>query len=369
MTHVNLLITMAAVLGVLGYYCFLWIRSGSHQRGSVVTQYAPPRGLSPAMLRYVWKERFDDRTFWACVLSLVSKGLISLEKSADTSFVRRTAVDGKSVETAQEEKLVLKLLFLHKKRESLSIEDATTAYAISQVAQELRKNAVGKWFSDNRKSVIAGAIISLMAVCVAANPNSPDQLGALLFGLGFMIPGGYYLFFVLLRFADLVRAAREHFERAVFSHIGVLLLLLISCIATFIIGGAILAFSLGSTVVSVTGLLVAVNVGSLLWLRMPTKSGQEMLDAIDGFREYLKSVEQFPMDKPDAPSAHAGLYEKYLPYAVALEVEQWWSDKFVAVNSSYHEHEFQGLHPFYLGTWDGKPVEVAFKANPSGREY
>ncbi len=62
---------------------------------------------------------------------------------------------------------------------------------------------------------------------------------------------------------------------------------------------------------------------------MPTKSGQELLDAIEGFREYLKSVERFPINRPDAPGVHAGLYEKYLPYAVALEVEQSWSDKFV----------------------------------------
>jgi hypothetical protein len=80
-------------------------------------------------------------------------------------------------------------------------------------------------------------------------------------------------------------------------------------------------------------------------------------------------VERLPLDRPDAPTVHAGLYEKYLPYAVALEVEQSWSDKFVAANSSYHEHEFEGMRPFYLGMWDGKPVEVAFRANPTGRGY
>jgi hypothetical protein len=173
------------------------------------------------MLRYIWKERFDDRTFWSCILSLVSKGLISLEKEEDGSFVRRTTVDAKSRQLPQEEVLLLKLLFLHGKKESLSIEDATTANAVFQMAQELRKIAVGKWFSDNRKSVITGAVISLVAVLVAANSRSIDNLGALLFGLCFMAPGGYYLLFVLLRIADLVRVAREHFERAVFSQVGV----------------------------------------------------------------------------------------------------------------------------------------------------
>jgi hypothetical protein len=212
-------------------------------------------------------------------------------------------------------------------------------------------------------------VISLMAVCVAANPQSREHWGALLLGLAVMAPGGYYLLFVLLRLSDLIRAAREHFEIGVLSHLGLLLFLLISCVASFMIGSVVLAVNFSSIVVAVTGLLVTVNVACLLWLRMPTKTGQELLDTSDGFREYLKSVERLPMDKTDAPGSHAGLYEKYLPYAVALEVEQTWSDTFVAVNSNYHEHEVAGLHPFYLGMWDGKPVEVAFKAKGTGRGY
>lgn len=193
------------------------------------------------------------------------------------------------------------------------------------------------------------------------------NLGALVLALAFMAPGGYYALFVLLRIADLVRAAREHFERSVFAHIGLLLFLLVSCLASFMIGSVVIGVNLGSTVVVVTGLLVAVNVFCLLWLRMPTKAGQELLDAIDGFRQFLTSVERLPMDRPDSPSEKSGLYEKYLPYAVALEVEQSWSDRFLAANSTYHEQEFQGLSPLYLGMWDGKPVEVAFRAEPPRR--
>lgn len=263
--------------------------------------------------------------------------------------------------------MLLRLLFLHGKRESLSLEDATTAYAVFQVAQELRKSAVGKWFSDNRNSIMTGALISLMAVCVASNPQSLDHWGALLLGLCIMAPGAYYLLFVGLRFYDLLRAAREHFEASVLPHIALLLFLLISCAASFMIGSVVLAFNFSLSVVVVTGLLATVNVVSLLWLRMPTKVGQELLDAIDGFREYLKSVEKLPMDKQDAPGIHAGVYEKYLPYAVAFEVEQSWSDSLIAANSIQHEHEIQGFRPFYLGMWDGKPVEVAIGIAQNGR--
>lgn len=369
MGQLNLLLTLAAVLGVLGYYAYLWLRAGSHHCSSVVIQYRPPQELSPAMVRYIWKERFDDRTFWACILSLVSKGIVALGAEDGSTYVRRTASASQTTKLPAEELMLLDWLFHGKKRESLGIEDATTAYAIWKLAQQLRAAAVGKWFSDNRQSVITGAILSLLAVIVAANPQSMQNLGALSFGLIFMAPGGYYLLFVLLRLYDLVRALREHFETGALGHLGLLLFLLICCGASLMIGSAVLGFSFGPTVVVVTGILVAINVGSLLWLRMPTKSGQALLDSIEGFREYLKSVERLPMDKRDAPSATAGLYEKYLPYAVALEVEQSWSDGFMAAKSSYQEHECEGLRPFYLGMWDGKPVEVAFRANANGKGY
>ncbi len=64
---------------VCAYYLVVWKRSRGQTR-SIITQYEPPRGLSPAMLRFIWKERFDDRTFWAAILSLVSKGVATLEE-------------------------------------------------------------------------------------------------------------------------------------------------------------------------------------------------------------------------------------------------------------------------------------------------
>jgi hypothetical protein len=73
------------------------------------------------------------------------------------------------------------------------------------------------------------------------------------------------------------------------------------------------------------------------------------------------------MDREDAPSDHAGVYEKYLPYAVALEVDQRWSDKLVALASTLHKNEeLVQAHSFYLGMWNGKPVEMVFTPKPPG---
>jgi uncharacterized membrane protein len=94
----------------------------------------------------------------------------------------------------------------------------------------------------------------------------------------------------------------------------------------------------------------------------PTAKGRKLRNEIEGFREFLLSVEQLPQDRIEAPGDEAGLYERYLPYALALEVEQSWCDKLVALRSTFHEGEaIPGVRPFYLGMWDGAPVEVVYR--------
>ncbi len=82
----------AATITICAYYFFAWLVLGwRRQSGAVVPLYMPPRQLSPAMLRYIWKESFDDRTFWAGVLSLVAKGLATLHSGDGAALIRATA--------------------------------------------------------------------------------------------------------------------------------------------------------------------------------------------------------------------------------------------------------------------------------------
>jgi hypothetical protein len=367
MSFASSIAALSAVLVVLGYYALLWLRAGSYRGGSVAIQYEPPQALSPAMLRYVWKERFDDRTFWAAILSLVSKGLATLESQDGFSSLRKSEDTAQHRDLPSEERLLLTSLFKERKTVSVNIDNPATVHTIATLAQELRRDAVGRWFSENRSCVINGAVLSVLATVVAAMPRSMDQFGALVLGLAIMAPAGYYAFFVLLRFVDLTRAALHHFEFSLLPRFGFLLFFFASCSSAFVIGSVVLGVNFSWRVVAVAAALAAANVASLLWLRMPTEGGRKLLGQIEGFREYLKSVDRMPMDRPDAPDKHAGLYEKYLPYAIALEVEQQWSDSMIALTTSVHEHETAGVRPFYLGMWNGNPVEVVYKMNPNSK--
>jgi len=156
-------------------------------------------------------------------------------------------------------------------------------------------------------------------------------------------------------------AAIQHYDFAVLRREALLLVMLLPCVAAIISGGVIIGGTFGWRVVAAALLLAALNAFFFAWIKTPTQEGNQLLTEIEGFRLFLKSVERLPMQRTDEPADHAGIYEKYLPYAVALEVEQAWGDRFLALTSTYHEHAGVGAEAFYLGMWNGKPLEILYK--------
>ena len=66
-------------------------------------------------------------------------------------------------------------------------------------------------------------------------------------------------------------------------------------------------------------------------LRAPTISGRKLLDQVEGFRMYMKTAEEERLKILNPPEKTPELFEKYLPYALALDCENEWNAKFAAV--------------------------------------
>ena len=367
---------ITATLLVLGYYLLAWLQSGRDPNsGTIVPAYEPPRGLSPAAIRYIWREGFDDRVFWAAILSLVAKGLATIKTENSTAILRPTSESDRQEKLAPahrsrlpvEERILLNGLIAHHKRGiAVNLLDGETAYTVTRMCDGLRDAVGERWFRENRQYVIFGASLSLLAVCITAHPRSLDQLVPLVASLGLMAPAGFYLPFLLARLRDLLRVARRHLEGSVLRRALLLLAWIIPCCMAFLMGGIILGGGFSLLVLIVTFFLAAVNLLFLRLMKAPTIEGRKLLDEIAGFREFLTSVEKLPMDRSEAPE-HRGLYEKYLPYAVALEVEQSWSDRFIALASSVNRREASDVMSCHIGMWDGRPVEIFLRPEPVKR--
>mgnify|MGYP001763659102 FL=1 len=82
------------------------------------------------------------------------------------------------------------------------------------------------------------------------------------------------------------------------------------------------------------------------WLEAPSVKGQALLDAAAGYRDYLRLAESEVLARAgDAPAMSIELYERHLPYAMALGVEAQWSARFAAalesglIDPSLHEYQ------------------------------
>lgn len=129
----------------------------------------------------------------------------------------------------------------------------------------------------------------------------------------------------------------------------------------YVAGGfalSVLVCFLGMTMRSPFAIILVIALGlplNLIFIRLlkaPTLVGRRIMDEIEGFRLYLSVAEKDRLNMLNPPTDTPELFEKYLPYALALDVEQEWAERFAAVLSRAAVGE--GYHPSWYagGAWD-----------------
>ncbi|HYL88017.1 MAG TPA: DUF2207 domain-containing protein [Burkholderiales bacterium] len=101
------------------------------------------------------------------------------------------------------------------------------------------------------------------------------------------------------------------------------------------IGAMFLADASFVMIALVTGLVIATLVAFHRWLPAYSAPGRKLEDEIEGLRQYLGVAERDELARLKAPPKTAGEFSKFLPYAVALDVEKTWADRFaIALGSA-----------------------------------
>jgi uncharacterized membrane protein len=87
-------------------------------------------------------------------------------------------------------------------------------------------------------------------------------------------------------------------------------------------------------------------------MRAPTALGRQFLDKIEGFRLYLDVAEKDELALRHPPEKTPALFEAYLPYALALGVEQAWAEQFAEVFDRIKDSTGEAYQPsWYHGRW------------------
>lgn len=299
----GLLIALAGLLGLLAFTFWRWNALGRDPApGIVIARYDPPEGLTPAGTRYLRRMGYDDRCFTGDLLELAVKGRLHISQKKnflkDEWTLHAGPAPGASatgdLELGQES--LLDHLF-HGGKRSLKLKNtnASTFMAARKVHEGALKNRfVPSHFQRHGREVGFAALLTGLTAALAFSASG-----------GFGIPG------------------------------------------IFII----------------TGVMVVILVIFSYLIRAPSPQGRKVLDEIEGLGLYLSVAEkddlarlQGPTEGP--PPLDAGRFEALLPFAVALEVEEAWTDKFTEAVGAVAAAEATSRIAWYQGGRMANPASL-----------
>jgi uncharacterized membrane protein YgcG len=282
--NINLLIALAGLAAMLGYYIPVWQNYGKDPApGVIFTRYQPPEGFSPASLRYIRNMGYDNDTMTAGVVSLAVKGYLRIDEDDGEHTLIRVDPGGSPPPLAAGEQELYDALF--EKRKVVTLVDdnhETIGGAKSAHRRSLKKDYHKRYFRTNGLLNLPPLLIAIVSAVVA-----------LRVGPSFMVFGTIILMLVTI-------------------------------------------------------------VGFAIYLKRPTGLGRALMDEAAGFTEYLEIAEKDELNLRNPPEKTPQLFERYLPFALALGVEQQWAERFSKIFAGLRGPGDTAWHPaWYKGSaWD-----------------
>ena len=344
---------LSGLLICAGYFYSNDRKAGKkHRQPVAIPTFKPPRDLSPASVNYLYKRIFDDNALGATLIEMAAKGAMHIRYDGKRNALREYTL----VNTSQTEHLRPEEQELHatifKGTDNVRL-DNTYSENMYNAQKNLKESLAKQW---NMRAFITtegvgkgfGMLLLFFAIFIAfmgMEVTCMPMLAASPFiSIAFlcMTPApanggiGHWLmmFFVF-----------------VIAELGVALVIVI----VFTIGvdaemrDLINDFHAAPTVFfAVTSLMYCVYAKRMERL---TLDGAQLFSELEGFRMYLKTAEEHRLNMLTPPDRTPELFERLLPYAVALDVSNDWCKKFgdVLLGANYSPDWYDNKKDFTGG--------------------
>jgi len=316
------------VLTMLVNGCIWWRVGRDPAKGTIIPRFKPPANMSPAACRFIMQMGYDSKCFAASLIHLAVNGWVTLKQDATNYSVTLKSAAGKQRYSCED--ALLKELF---SRGNTLVFKNSNHRVINRSLEALKRSLsaehVNISFRTNRIYIIASVIMVLLSM------------------LGILIATGdpaILISGVILAFCLCVLTAmlNHTVNRWLHSSKG-LISKLFSTLFAFIFSLVIGLIAWGATKISnipidLTPAGIAAFVATIaqmplffILFKRPTESGQKLRDEIEGFKLYLTVAERDQLAMMKGPEKTPELFEKFLPYALALGVEQEWSEQFTEI--------------------------------------
>lgn len=336
------LATGVALIGlviVFTYYLIVWVKVGRDPKaGTIVPLYEPPDNMSPASMRYLEHMAFDDKCFTSDIMGLAAKGYLKIEQDGSHTYrlIEKTDAGKFKGQLSSDEQLLKQRLF----EDGSTLELKNTHASLISKAQKALSTSLHTgmekiYFITNAGYLWPGIVLTIlfgvgMLIALSFQPQGGGQVAVAMFMTvwlsGWSVGVGALLHAVF-------RAWKSARSSPVAGGAGALGITLFSI--PFVIGEiaglCVLAWAVSIPAMVMIVALISTNVLFHHLLKAPTRAGRQLLDRIDGFKMFLSAVDGPRLSTVAPPSKTPELFERFLPYALALGVENAWGEQFSQV--------------------------------------
>ncbi len=120
-------------------------------------------------------------------------------------------------------------------------------------------------------------------------------------------------------------------------------------------------------VIATIALSFATMVFFAIIMRRPTLRGRKLLDEMLGFKDFLEIAEKDELNLRNPPAKTPELFEMMLPFALALGVDQQWSERFAGVLAAIRDPNGNAYSPsWYNGNWNSRSLSTTTTSLTNG---
>ena len=348
--NIQVVAGLIGIIFLILYYAAIWWRVGKDPaKGLIIPLYEPPSGMSPAAIRFISEMGYDNKIFTSVMVSLAVKGYLMI-KEEEKEYILVKSISSEPL-TSDESAVLSKLgLAGDKGRNILELEQKNHSIlqgAIKALKTSLKNSYEKNYFITNRKYFFIGLAISIFILVISIFCGSGEQVFILIW-ISFWSMGVSVLLFAVFK----AWKGALNKGRGKITALGSALFITLFSIP-FVIGEVVGFYFLSEVssplMIIVIGLVALVNIVFYHLLKAPTLLGRKIMDKIEGFKMYLGVAEKDQIYSMTEPDKTHQLFESYLPFALALGVENKWAEKFSDILSSISKESTAYNPAWYSG--------------------
>ncbi len=325
---------------VFCYYSIAWSAYGRDpKRGIIIPRYDAPEGMSPAAVRYLYGlGKFDNTSLAATIINLAVLGALKIQGGNESHYKieRSSSCPNLSDDNAAVYNGLLgdqdSITFINKNRTTFQ----NTNLALWKV---LRQQCDKVYFRRNTLLWILGLLLTLAPLGISI--FNAQEIPLAIFIMVWLSIWSLGVLALLIAIGTQWQKSGQSKWLAL-----PLTLFAIPFLIGWIFGVGVLIYatSLWVCCIYLAGIFMVIFFQRLL--KQPTAEGRRKLDEIEGFRHYLSVAEEERLNLENPPERTPELFEKFLPYALALGVEQDWSQQFadILAKAQYQPTWYSGNH-------------------------